>query len=198
MAMALTQQSASLYYLTPRSTRGGCVGCLAIWSPTYLNKHGRPKHPLHLATHLCIGYSYTMTAETWRFKHKDGKSATVRRPAGPLRVNNGDAMMPALNCGNRPWHLARILCARCTCRRPAGATLAGLVSPTWRGLLGDTARWTPTKTGQSPRRFSGREAVAAQHARNDGSAREHAEGRSKAAWGVMPFPCDGVSRAGAS
>jgi DNA-binding transcriptional LysR family regulator len=70
-----------------------------VGSPTYLNKHGRPKHPLHLAKHLCIGYSYTMTAERWRFKHKDGKSATVWQPAGPLRVNNGDAMMPALIAG---------------------------------------------------------------------------------------------------
>jgi DNA-binding transcriptional LysR family regulator len=38
-----------------------------------------------------------MTPETWRFT-KDGKSATVR-PSGPLRVNNGDAMMPALIAG---------------------------------------------------------------------------------------------------
>src|SRR6516162_7788070 len=66
-------------------------------SPAYLNKHGRPKHPLHLAQHRCIGYSHTMTAETWRFT-KAGKSATVR-PSGPLRVNNGDAMMPALIAG---------------------------------------------------------------------------------------------------
>ena len=68
-----------------------------VGSPAYLNKHGRPKHPLHLAEHRCIGYSYTMTPETWRFT-KDGKSATVR-PSGPLRVNNGDAMMPALIAG---------------------------------------------------------------------------------------------------
>jgi DNA-binding transcriptional LysR family regulator len=68
-----------------------------VGSPTYLNKHGRPKHPLHLAQHRCISYSYTMTAETWRFT-KDSKSATVR-PSGPLRVNNGDAMMPALIAG---------------------------------------------------------------------------------------------------
>jgi DNA-binding transcriptional LysR family regulator len=70
-----------------------------VGSPSYLNKHGRPKHPLHLAQHRCIGYSYSysMTAETWRFT-KDGKSATVR-PSGPLRVNNGDAMMPALIAG---------------------------------------------------------------------------------------------------
>jgi len=65
-----------------------------VGSPAYLNKHGRPKHPLHLAQHRCIGYSYTMTTEVWRFT-KDGKSANVR-PSGPLRVNNGDAMMPAL------------------------------------------------------------------------------------------------------
>src|SRR5258705_8296153 len=65
-----------------------------VGSPPYLNEHGRPKHPLHLTQHRCIGYSYAMTGEAWRFA-KDGKSASVR-PSGPLRVNNGDAMMPAL------------------------------------------------------------------------------------------------------
>jgi DNA-binding transcriptional LysR family regulator len=68
-----------------------------VGSPAYLNTHGRPRHPLRLAQHRCIGYSHTMTAETWRFT-KAGKSATVR-PSGPLRVNNGDAMMPALIAG---------------------------------------------------------------------------------------------------
>src|SRR5437764_1251565 len=38
-----------------------------------------------------------MTGETWHFTN-DGKSASVR-PSGPLRVNNGDAMMPALLAG---------------------------------------------------------------------------------------------------
>jgi DNA-binding transcriptional LysR family regulator len=68
-----------------------------VGSPDYLSKHGRPRHPLHLTEHRCIGYSYAMTPETWRFT-KDGKSATVR-PSGPLRVNNGDAMLPALIAG---------------------------------------------------------------------------------------------------
>src|SRR3954453_12149921 len=68
-----------------------------VGSPAYLNKHGRPKHPLHLAQHRCIGYSYTTKSETWRF-NKDGKAATIR-PSGPFRVNNGDAMMPALIAG---------------------------------------------------------------------------------------------------
>jgi DNA-binding transcriptional LysR family regulator len=68
-----------------------------VGSPAYLNKHGRPKHPLHLAQHRCIGYGYTARSEIWRFT-KDGKSATIR-PSGPFRVNNGDAMMPALIAG---------------------------------------------------------------------------------------------------
>jgi DNA-binding transcriptional LysR family regulator len=68
-----------------------------VASPAYLDKHGRPKHPLHLAQHRCISYSYTMASEVWRFT-KGSKSASVR-PSGPLRVNNGDAMMPALIAG---------------------------------------------------------------------------------------------------
>jgi DNA-binding transcriptional LysR family regulator len=62
-----------------------------VGSPTYLNKHGRPRHPLHLAQHRCLGYSYAMAAETWRFT-TDGKSATVRPEA--LRWSS---------CW-RPWH----------------------------------------------------------------------------------------------
>jgi len=68
-----------------------------VGSPAYLDRYGRPKHPLHLAEHRCICYSYTMTTEVWRFT-KGSKSASVR-PSGPLRANNGDAMMPALIAG---------------------------------------------------------------------------------------------------
>ena len=65
-----------------------------VASPAYLKRHGRPTHPLHLAQHRCISYSYNVTNEAWRFT-KGRKSASVR-PTGPLRVNNGAAMMPAL------------------------------------------------------------------------------------------------------
>ena len=68
-----------------------------VGSPAYLDKHGRPNHPLHLTEHRCIGYSYTPNAEVWHFT-KGSRSASVR-PSGPLRVNNGDAMMPALIAG---------------------------------------------------------------------------------------------------
>ena len=69
-----------------------------VGSPRYLKTHGRPRHPLHLAEHVCITYSHGTNAETWRFTNKNGKSASVR-PSGPLRVNNGDAMLPALIAG---------------------------------------------------------------------------------------------------
>jgi len=68
-----------------------------VGSPVYLEKYGKPRHPLHLAEHRCIAYSYGVNGEVWRFR-KGSKSASVR-PSGPLRVNNGDAMMPALIAG---------------------------------------------------------------------------------------------------
>jgi DNA-binding transcriptional LysR family regulator len=69
-----------------------------VGSPAYLNLHGRPKHPLHLTQHRCISYSHALNNDVWRFR-KGGRSASVR-PSGPLRVNNGDAMMPALLAGS--------------------------------------------------------------------------------------------------
>src|ERR1700736_4046253 len=66
-----------------------------VGAPAYLKKHGRPNHPMHLAEHLCIDYAHSKKPGTWTFTDKNGSEAPVR-PAGPLRVNNGDAMMPAL------------------------------------------------------------------------------------------------------
>jgi len=68
-----------------------------VGSPTYLDKYGRPKHPRDLAKHRCISYSLRLTTEVWRFT-KNGKTASVW-PSGPLRVNNGDAILPALIAG---------------------------------------------------------------------------------------------------
>jgi len=70
-----------------------------VAAPSYLKEHGRPKHPMALAEHACLGYAYLTTPDTWRFTHKNGESATVHPSGGPLRVNNGDAMLPALIAG---------------------------------------------------------------------------------------------------
>ena len=67
-------------------------------APSYLDAHGRPAHPLDLARHKCLSYAYLPTPDTWHFTNSVGERASVR-PSGPLRVNNGDALMPTLIAG---------------------------------------------------------------------------------------------------
>ena len=69
-----------------------------VASPAYLKAHGRPKHPMHLGEHAGITYSYQLRQGVWQFRKKTGEVATVR-PAGPLRVNNGEAMLPSIVAG---------------------------------------------------------------------------------------------------
>jgi DNA-binding transcriptional LysR family regulator len=69
-----------------------------VASPAYLKRYGRPTHPMHLSQHKCLGYAYLSTAGVWHYTNAAGEQASVR-PAGPLRVNNGEALMPALLAG---------------------------------------------------------------------------------------------------
>jgi DNA-binding transcriptional LysR family regulator len=69
-----------------------------VASPAYLKRHGLPTHPMHLAQHKCLGYAYLSTPDIWHYSNAAGEQASVR-PAGPLRVNNGEALMPALLAG---------------------------------------------------------------------------------------------------
>jgi DNA-binding transcriptional LysR family regulator len=116
-----------------------------VGSPIYLNKHGRPRHPLHLAQHRCVGYSHTMTADTWRFT-KDGKSAVVR-PSGPLRVNNGDAMMPALIAGIGVGILPEFIL-----REALAAGRLERLLPDW-SLPSGAAYWVTPPGGPRPKRI---------------------------------------------
>ena len=68
-------------------------------APSYLDAHGRPKHPLELSEHVCLGYSYQLTQDSWRFRRKTSNEQASVRPKGPLRVNNGEAMLPSLVAG---------------------------------------------------------------------------------------------------
>jgi DNA-binding transcriptional LysR family regulator len=69
-----------------------------VAAPSYLKRHGRPTHPMQLAQHRCFGYAYLSTPHVWHYTNSAGEQASVR-PAGPLRVNNGEALMPALLAG---------------------------------------------------------------------------------------------------
>jgi len=69
-----------------------------VAAPAYLKKYGRPTHPMHLAQHRCFAYAYLSTPNVWHYTNAAGEQASVR-PAGPLRVNNGEAVLPALVAG---------------------------------------------------------------------------------------------------
>jgi DNA-binding transcriptional LysR family regulator len=69
-----------------------------VAAPAYLKARGRPKHPMQLSEHVGLSYSHQLSPETWRFRAKGGQTASVR-PQGPLRVNNGEAMLPSLIAG---------------------------------------------------------------------------------------------------
>ena len=65
-----------------------------VAAPSYLARFGRPDHPTRLSEHRCVCYAGS-SGDAWRFTREDGESVIVR-PTGPLRVNNGDAMLPVL------------------------------------------------------------------------------------------------------
>ena len=69
-----------------------------VAAPSYLKRHGRPTHPMHLAQHKCFGYAYLSTPEVWHYTNQAGEQVSVR-PAGQLRVNNGEALLPAVIAG---------------------------------------------------------------------------------------------------
>src|SRR5437763_13574300 len=58
-----------------------------VAAPSYLERPGRPTHPMQLAQHKCFGYSYLSNPGIWHYTNSKGEQASVR-PAGPLRVNN--------------------------------------------------------------------------------------------------------------
>jgi DNA-binding transcriptional LysR family regulator len=116
-----------------------------VGAPAYLDAHGRPQHPLNLAEHCCIGYGHTNAPETWRFTHRNGKSATVR-PSGPLRINNGDAMMPALIAGTGVGVLPEFIVHEAL----ADGRLERML-PEW-SLPSTSVHWVTPPGGQRPRR----------------------------------------------
>ncbi len=69
-----------------------------VASPSYLKAHGRPKHPKDLSEHVGLSYAHQRTQNAWRFTKKSVSAVTVRWE-GPLRVNNGEAMLPSLIAG---------------------------------------------------------------------------------------------------
>jgi DNA-binding transcriptional LysR family regulator len=98
MGFDIALRIASLPDSSLRVRRLGGVEARIVASPSYLERHGRPSHPSELSEHRCLGYAYIDTPDTWRFLGPDREEVSIR-PAGPLRSNSGDAMLPALRAG---------------------------------------------------------------------------------------------------
>ncbi|MES2941852.1 MAG: LysR substrate-binding domain-containing protein [Pseudomonadota bacterium] len=74
------------------------VRILLVGSPAYFEKHGHPSHPRELGSHRALRYVHSRVGEAWRFRHaKKGDFAQV--VPSSLRVNNAEALAPALRAG---------------------------------------------------------------------------------------------------
>lgn len=98
-----------------------------VAAPAYLAAMGRPAHPRDLARHRLLLYSNLPNPMGLRFARATGEEVMVAVD-GPLRVNNGRALLPALASGAGIALLPDFLLAE--------ALAAGVVEP----LLPD---WSP-------------------------------------------------------
>ena len=69
-----------------------------VGTPDYFARHGLPERPRDLEGHVCLGYSYLASGETWRFADADGHEEEVTA-AARLTANNADALEAALAAG---------------------------------------------------------------------------------------------------
>lgn len=71
----------------------GSARMLAVASPEYLARHGRPQHPSELLHHECLGYTAGGAGQAWQFM-VDGQLASfpVR---SRIHANNGDVLTEA-------------------------------------------------------------------------------------------------------
>lgn len=116
-----------------------------VAAPSYLKVHGKPRHPLQLAEHAGLGYSYQLTLDTWRFHNKSGETASVR-PSGPLRVNNGEAMLPSLIAGLGIGVLPQFIVQDALARKELE-----IVLPDW-SLPASAVYWLTPPGGPRPKR----------------------------------------------
>nr|WP_294518047.1 LysR family transcriptional regulator [uncultured Rhodopila sp.] len=78
--------------------RLAAVPGVTVAAPSYLARRGCPAHPAELAAHDCFPYAYLRSPGGWHYANAAGETVTVK-PGGRLRVNNGDAVLPAAVAG---------------------------------------------------------------------------------------------------
>lgn len=71
--------------------------CL-LASPSYIKRYGVIRHPSELGQHQLLRYAYEATPQTWHFSHATAGDYAQQVSAN-LRVNNAEALLPALRAG---------------------------------------------------------------------------------------------------
>jgi DNA-binding transcriptional LysR family regulator len=74
------------------------VRILLVGAPSYFEQHGHPEHPRDLAEHRALRYVHARVGEAWRFRHKK-KGEFAQVVPSSLKVNNAEALVPALRAG---------------------------------------------------------------------------------------------------
>lgn len=80
-----------------RARRLAPVITRVVASALYLDRRGRPRHPLELGEHDIFAYA-NVSSTTWTFRGPNGEEVSVR-PNGRFVTDNGDAMLPLLRAG---------------------------------------------------------------------------------------------------
>ena len=75
------------------------IRILLVGAPAYFEKQGFPQHPSDLAKHKALLYAYDDYGANWRFNHAIEGEYIQALPPSSLKVNNGDALQPALKRG---------------------------------------------------------------------------------------------------
>jgi len=75
------------------------VRILLVGAPSYFERHGRPQHPHDLSDLKGLLYTLVRSPNIWRFHHATRGEYSVTIPAGALRGNNAEALLPALISG---------------------------------------------------------------------------------------------------
>lgn len=68
-------------------------------SAGYVKEHGKPKTPQDLRDHACLVYKGSEGPQRWYFRRPGGEPAQVIEVRGPLRSNNGEALVAAAMAG---------------------------------------------------------------------------------------------------
>ena len=80
-----------------RARRLAPITTRVVASSLYLDRRGRPRHPLELGEHDIFAYA-NIPSTTWTFRGANGEEVAVR-PNGRFITDSGDAMLPLLRAG---------------------------------------------------------------------------------------------------